>query len=220
MTARPTTKVAPATMVSDSLRTQAASRVGNNFTINSTATAFFETVNNYEYLRDIRPPDTQSSIVQLETEEMFSSYCTLIMSYPINTEEEEKFIQGVGDAAETTVGIREHKVIVRFGTASARHYVEADVSEGGAVAIPAATCEVSLLDYTFERDQLNGGKGKGLRSQAHLAAGGGSSPALYSERVLCPFQVTVDPLNPPTVEALIQALKEAACRQTILAVVP
>lgn len=215
---RQPTPTAPSTMVSDALRTQETARVGNTVAISQTGEAIFQTVNNYPYLKDIKPPETQSETVSLDTEPMFSAYCTLVMGYTYNKTEEEPFITGVGDGDELTVGIREHRALIRFGVSAAPHLVEVDVCEGGVVSIPGSSCGVSILDYTFDRSPVNGANGIGLRSQCHLASGGGASPATYTERIFCPYQVAVDPLDPPTVETLIEQLKLAICERSIVTV--
>lgn len=217
---RQPTPTAPSTMVSDALRTQESARVGNTITISETGVAIFETVNNFPYLKDIKPPESQSETISLDTEPMFSAYCTLVMSYTYNKEQEEKFITGQGDDDELTVGIREHRALIRFGVSAAPHLVEVDVAEGGVVSIPAASCGVSIIDYTFDRDAVKGANGKGLQSQCHMSSGGGASPATYTERVFCPYQVAVDPLDPPTVEGLMEELKLAICERSIVTVVP
>jgi hypothetical protein len=207
-------------MVSDALRTQEHARVGNVVSITETGEAQFETVGNFAYLKDIRPPETQVEAVSLDTEPMFSAYCTLVMSYTYNRSEEEPYKTGLGDGDEVSVETREHRALVRFGVSAAPHLIEVDVCEGGVVSIPAASCSVAIVDYTFSRTPVKGAGGLGLKSQAHMSSGGGAAGAVYTERVYCPYQVTVDPLDPPTIETHLENLKNALCNRSIEAVVP
>lgn len=172
----------------------------------------FHTPNAFSYLRDLLPDtQTQARMINLHAEDVRSAGLSVTMSYPE---------LGPGEVIpsnvqppwpdDTVAPARDHAAWMRFGAGGANHHCEFDCGEGNTINVPGAVVEVTLVDWTFLRDSADiSDIPPRLVTYAHASSSPIPGHAIYTTRVMTFYQVEVDLLVPPTIEAHMANLLEA-----------
>lgn len=197
--------------------TQSAGRAGNFARTQTPPRPTFEAVNNFDYLLDLDPSAFGKRMLALETDDDQSQGMSVTTGYQTRDAEEHATPFQIDGGDDYGPSERAHVLLIQFGTANAPSVVEVDVCEGMAINIPGAKCEVTLLDYTFSRDE-NPGVNNEVRSHCSAANGGISTRAQVTQKVFCPFQIPLDLADPPTFSELKRKLIEAVTLGRLIAV--
>jgi len=210
----------PLSPLSDAMSGGAAqsSRTGNDVVAGPAPAAEFQTVNGFAYLKDLRPNLAAQRSVYLSADPVYSASCSLVTSYNAVQNPENTMLLDAADASFVSSPLRDFRWWIEFGVASTKHSMEVDVSEGVVATLPCATINVTLYSTHYTRKLKT--QIMELESMAHLSTGGVPRASYVTDRVYCPFQVSVDPLNPPTIEQQLADLKAAVCVGAIGAVAP
>ncbi len=196
------------------------SQAGHKAQSSGFPTAVFETPNVFAYLRDLLPnQQRQGRMINLHTNDERSSGMSVTMSYeelgpgePLPAAGGNEPPYGAGWTPS-----RDHAAWMRFGAGGSNHHVEFDCGEGNSINVPGSAVEVTLIDWTFNRN-LGGiySDPPLLTSYAHASSGSMPGHALFTTRVLTFYQVDLDLLNPPTLEQHMADLLEALSKRTLL----
>lgn len=187
---------------------QSAGRAGQYARQAAPPTPSFLTINNIAYLLDLDPSAFGKRMLALEADDDQSQGMSVTAGYQTRDAEEHQTANQIGANDAFGPFDRAHMLLIQFGTANAPSVVEMDVCEGMAMNIPGAKCEVTLLDYTFSREEAGAAINE-IRSHASAANGAISTRAQMTQKVFCPYQVPLDLADPPTFEELKQQLIEA-----------
>lgn len=211
----------PATPLADSMaRGQSdAGRTGNSFAVTSgPPQAIFELVNGFQYLKDLRPGNTSGRNIELNADPVYSSQVTVVAAYRAADQGERLNNPGVGDGFFISTPLRDFRAQITFGTGSAQHSVECDISEGIAMSLPCQSVTLAVYSSFFTRSTVPGfSRQLELNCQAHLATGMATRAGQCTDRVFTPFQAPLDLLDPPTIEQWLARLNAALCGRAILA---
>jgi hypothetical protein len=194
-------------------------RTGNSFEVTSgPPRVVLETVNGFDYLVDLRPGNTSGRNIELNADPVYSSQVTVVAAYRAADQGERNNNPGVGDGFYVSTPLRDFRAQITFGTGSAQHSVECDISEGIAMSLPCQSVTLAVYSTFYQRLAVPGFSSQAaLQCQAHLASGMATKPGQCTDRVFTPYQAPLDLLDPPTIEQWIERLNEALCQRQIFA---
>jgi len=208
----------PPTALANSLTTGRESQVrsGNELSSGRLPVPSYESVNGIPYVRDLIPDAGAGRLIELQAESPFSSQTTVVVGYRSTDEGENQNNGNAGELSYMSTPLRDYRVLCQFGTGATRHDAECDIAEGGTITLPAAHVNVTIYATQFSRNPSSVSSQNQLKSQAHLASWSGVSQSKCTDQVLCPFQVDVDLLDPPTINQHLANLWGAICDRALL----
>ena len=184
-------------------------RVGNRIVSAGQPVPVFETPNVFAFLKDLRPRVQSKLGVNLETSEANSAATALTIGY-IDTNAAERFSGDGGSNPEVGMApFRDHQVYIEFGAGNTPFQMEVDAGEGNICNVSGANLRVSLVDWTYYRgttftyDELT----------TDVSASRYTNPVVGTSttRVLAPYQVAIDLLDPPSLVDWKKQLLLANC---------
>lgn len=196
---------------------QSAGRAGQFARTSGQPTITFETINDIDWIVDIDPRAFGKRMLALETDDDQSQGMSVTTGYQVRDAEEHGTPDQISGSDNFGPYDRQHVLLIQFGTANAPSAVEVDIVEGMSINIPGAKCEVTLLDYTFTREE-NPASLNDVRSHASAANGAVSTRAQMTQMVFAPFQWPLDLANPPTFAEMKAQLIEAVTLGHIISV--
>jgi hypothetical protein len=195
-----------------------AGRAGNRIQAGNLPTPVMEIPvggGGFDYLKDLIPDISGKLGVNLDAAEYKSSGIALQCGF-VSTRAEE--VVNPSGAEPPLVGAnpyRDHRLWCEWGSGTSVLQGEIDVGQGNAMSVSGANLRVMLVDWTWSRDIAGFTYTKGT---SDLAASSYTNPVrgTCTTRVCAPYQVTVDLLNPPTVQDLKRQLAQALMSMTYI----
>ncbi len=177
----------------------AIGRAGNRIKAGNLPTPVFEAPNVFLYLKDLVPDVSGKLGVNLDVPEYKSSAVALQCGYVSTRPEEVVNPSGQEPPLTGANPYRDHRLWAEWGAGTSVLQGEIDVGQGNAMNVSGANVRVMLVDWSWARniDQFSYTKGT-----SDLVASSWANPTqgTCTTRVCAPYQVTLDLLNPPSIE--------------------
>ena len=193
-----------------------AGRVGREESPLSLPTQVLETVGALPYLLDVRPRLEGARTIALRADDNHSHGMTLVVSYKERKGDEYAPDNSLASRELFDFYIRDHKILLQFGAGEASHTAMLDVVEGMTINIPGSYAEATIFDLSQSRQVTLTDQPTTWADQASASVQPHPRTSQYTTKAYAPYQVSVDLLDPPTMQDYKLQLYQALVARTIV----
>jgi hypothetical protein len=213
----PQVRVEPSTPLRAAKMTErSGSRVGGESEPKGFPGVTRATVGGVTYLQDLEPVlQGRRNMAVISNDDSTSHAMTLVVSYSERHAEEVVPADEVTSIEQFSRFERDHKAMIEFGAGTSSHTVLLDVVEGMTINVPGSYASAIIFDMTYSKFVASTVLTV-YKTQASASAQAHPSLSQYTQRVFCPYQVSFDEENPPTIEDWKRQLLDAVCNRTIV----